>query len=154
MKPTLKYIDGYTIEADTLRQGMLFYRPKMLSDDILSSWIGGSQCSNNLKEPKSCGGLLFVCYHKVLVQILNGARNGCSRRLKQAQDQITASNLQNSSLSTVLRFQCICQSLQTQTPGRFCSQPDTASFQEFLFTGVLASKADDLKEHRLNGSFI
>jgi len=42
IKASLKYISGYTREADTLRREKLFHRPKMFFDGILSPWIDRS----------------------------------------------------------------------------------------------------------------
>lgn len=87
--------------------GELNHRPKMLSDGILSCGISESQCSVNSFSDG------FI-YHEVLVQIQNGARNGCSSRRKLTQDKSNQPlNLQNSKLSTMLKFQSLPLSLQT-----------------------------------------
>lgn len=62
--------------------GKLFYSPKMLSDDILSSWIGRTQCSPRLAASKS----FYLLSQDVRVQILNRAMHG--RKLDLAQDKI------------------------------------------------------------------
>lgn len=41
IKASLKCAGRHTREADIWRWGKLFYRPKMLSDDIPHSWSGG-----------------------------------------------------------------------------------------------------------------
>lgn len=59
---SLKYIGGYLREAVSAKS--LAYRPKMLSDGLFRSWVGGIQGSAKLTASKT---FLSISHRKLVI---------------------------------------------------------------------------------------
>lgn len=75
--------------------------------------------------------VVIVVDHRVFIQIHRTARNDCSRKPKLSRDKESNYGIP---IATVLKFQLVCQSANTDSLQEVFVHSQTASFQEFLFT--------------------